>query len=71
MKYDIKPTNINEIKQGDTVMIDGEIRTVGNKNIKNGFMGITLFGDSYRLGCEPVQKVVIYRAMTNNNWVIA
>ena len=71
MKYEIKPTHISEIKQGDTVMIDGEMRTVGKNNIKSGFMGITLFGDSYRLGSQPVQKVVIYRAMPNNTWVIA
>ena len=71
MKYEIKPTHISKIKQGDTVMIDGEMRTVGNDNIKNAFMGITLFGDSYRFGSQPVQKVVIYRAMPNNTWVIA
>ena len=72
MKYEIKPTHISEIKPGDTVMIDGEMRTVGKDNIKTStFMGITLFGDSYRLGTQPVQKVVIYRAMPNNTWVIA
>lgn len=71
MKYEIKPTHIRKIKQGDTVMIDGEMRTVGKNNIKNGFMGITLFGDSYRFGREPVQKVVIFKAMQNNGWVVA
>ena len=72
MKYEIKPTHISQIKQGDTVMIDGEMRTVGNHNIKHDeFMGLTLFGDSYRLGSQPVQKVVIYRAMPNNTWAIA
>lgn len=71
MKYEIKPTHISEIKQGDTVMIDGEMRTVGRDNIKSGFMGLTLFGDSYRLGSQPVQKVVIFRAMPNNTWVPA
>lgn len=71
MKYEIKPTHISEIKQGDTVMINGEMRTVGKNNIKSGFMGITLFGDSYRLGSQPVQKVVIFRAMPNNSWAVA
>jgi uncharacterized radical SAM superfamily Fe-S cluster-containing enzyme len=71
MKYEIKPTHISDIKQGDTVMINGEMRTVGNNNIKNGFMGVTLFGDSYRLGREHVQKVVIFKAMPNNGWVVA
>lgn len=71
MKYEIKPTHISQIKQGDTIMMDGEMHTVGNNNIKNGFMGITLFGDSYKLGRELVQKVVIYRSMPNNTWVVA
>jgi hypothetical protein len=57
----VKRVHIDTIKCGDTVLCkDGITRTVGNSNIKHGqFMGTTLFGDSYMLGHELVQKVII------------
>lgn len=55
--------HISEIRAGDTVMIDGQMRTVSNNDIRRGFLGVTLFGDSYRLGTVPVQRVEIMRAM--------
>ncbi len=55
----IKKVHISNIRQGDTIKCkDGFIRTVNKEFIKNGFMGVTLFGDSYKLGTEPVLKVI-------------
>ncbi|APC44949.1 hypothetical protein SH6_0080 [Shigella phage SH6] len=48
----------SEIKIGDTVVHNGELRTVGKESItKDEFMGLLLFGDSYRLGCKKVELV--------------
>lgn len=59
MNYTIENVNISLIKQGDTVMHDGEMETVDKNSIRKcSFMGLTLFGDSYRLGTKPVQKVI-------------
>lgn len=59
MRYKIKEVHISAIKIGDIVYCpDGNIRTVGPHDLKNGFMGVTLWGDSYRLGTIPVKKVI-------------
>jgi hypothetical protein len=72
MKYEIKKVHVSTIKPGDTVMHNGEMKTVIRNNIKTGgFFGVTLFGDSYRAGSQLVEKVIIYRAMPNNQWVAA
>lgn len=56
--YNTVNTHINTIRAGDTVLHNGELRTVCNSDIKRGgFMGASLFGDSYRLGTLPVQLV--------------
>lgn len=48
----------SEIKIGDTVIHKGELKTVGNESITNDeFMGLLLFGDSYRLGYKMVELV--------------
>lgn len=50
---------IDLIRAGDTVMHDDTMRTVSADNLKRGgFMGTTLFGDSYRNGAQPVIRVV-------------
>lgn len=50
--------NIHDIKPGDTVFHNGQQRTVCRNNIiDGGFMGRTLFGDSYLLGRKPVIKI--------------
>lgn len=52
--------HINAIRSGDTVIHDDNIKTVSNNNIsRGGFMGTTLFGDSYRCGHRLVTKVII------------
>lgn len=50
--------HINDICVGDTVEHNGQILTVNSSSIKeNGFMGRTLFGDSYLLGHQLVVKI--------------
>lgn len=59
-KYTISEVHISAIKNGDTILhTDNKITTVGRNNIKRGFCGITLFGDSYRNGNELVKKIII------------
>jgi hypothetical protein len=54
----ISEVNISDIKAGDTIIHKGDMVTVGGKDIKkDGFMGITIFGDSYKLGREKVKRV--------------
>jgi hypothetical protein len=51
--------HISNIRQGDTVIHNGEARTVGKNDIKHGtFMKSTLFGDSYSLGTRSVKLVM-------------
>ncbi|QNV69380.1 hypothetical protein F7661_28080 (plasmid) [Pseudomonas sp. CFA] len=60
--YDTVNTHINTVRAGDTVLHNGELRTVCNSDIKRrGFMGTTLFGDSYRSGTVPVHLARISR----------
>ena len=51
------PTHINLIHPGDTVLIDGHLKTVSPNDLKRGFVGTTLWGDSYKLGTVHVQRV--------------
>lgn len=51
--------HISLVKEGDTIVCtDGIERTVNRKDIKTGFMGISLWGDSYRMGTLLVERVV-------------
>lgn len=62
--YDTVKTHITMIRPGDTVLHNDKLRTVCTSDIKRGgFMGATLFGDSYRLGNMPVQLARISRAV--------
>lgn len=60
MSCGIKLVNKEDIQIGDTILCkDGILRTVCRNNITNvGFMGLCLFGDSYRVGYEKVKKVI-------------
>ena len=72
MKTEIIPTCIKQIKTGDTVMVNGKMKTVSHTSFGgDGFMGRTLFGDSYYLGRKLVDKVVIYRKVIGGKWVVA
>lgn len=66
VKYQIVATSITNIKAGDTVLHNGHLKTVSACNIGHDkFLGVTLFGDSYRCGREMVKKADIYRALPN------
>jgi hypothetical protein len=57
------PTYINNIKPGDTIYLDDELKTVSKCNIRyDSFMGHTLFGDSFILGTKPVLLVEFTQA---------
>lgn len=59
-KYKIEEVHISTIKSGDTILhTDNKITTVCNNNIKRGFCGITLFGNSYNMGTIRVKKIII------------
>ena len=59
-KYKIVDVHISTIKSGDTILhTDDKITTICNNNIKRGFCGITLFGDSYGSGSVLVKKIII------------
>lgn len=58
--FTLVPTHISMIRVGDVVDHDGDHRTVCARNIKHcRLMGVSLFGDSYRAGTQPVMRVVI------------
>ena len=57
MTHTVTPTHIDLIRPGDTVLIDGHLKTVCSNDLKRGFVGTTLWGDSYKLGTVPVQRV--------------
>jgi hypothetical protein len=51
--------HISRIITGDTIIHEGELKTVNANHIKkDSCMGLTLFGDSYNLGTKLVIKVV-------------
>ena len=57
--YKIIEVNISEIKEGDTIEIEGVTKTICKNNIKyNDFMGKTLFGDNFKSGTKKVKKVI-------------
>jgi hypothetical protein len=59
-KFGLKNVHIETITVGDTVLVDGMLKTVGKHDIKfNSFIGTSLFGDTYNLGTKPVLKACI------------
>jgi hypothetical protein len=59
-KYKMEEVHISNINPGDTILhVDNKVTTVCRNNIKSGFMGTTLFGDSYNMGSIPVKKIII------------
>jgi len=54
--YTTEHKHISKIVSGDTIMHNGEMKTVTNTNIKHdAFMGTSLFGDSYNIGYKLVE----------------
>lgn len=35
------------IEAGDCIVVNGEMQTVCHSDIRNGFMGLTIFGESF------------------------
>ena len=61
--WPVVPVHIDDIQPGDTVLIDGEAKTVCRNNIhRSEFMGRSLFGCNYNGGRIPVKKIIIQRA---------
>lgn len=53
-----KMVHKSEVKIGDTVIHNGEMKTVGVETFgKDEFMGLLLWCDSYRLGYKMVELV--------------
>jgi hypothetical protein len=56
----VRKTDIALIRAADTVFHQGIARTVCPGDLRHdGFMGRTLFGDSYVLGRRPVMRLVM------------
>ena len=56
--YVIEQVHKDEIRAGDTILLDGEPQTVCNNNIRRGgFCGTTIHGESFKLGYELVKRV--------------
>ena len=48
--------HVSEVRVGDEIWFDGHVRTVCKKDIgRDPFMGSSVFGDSFKLGTEPVK----------------
>ena len=57
-RFTIENTHKDNIRVGDTILLDGELKTVCRNNIrKGGFCGTTIRGESFKLGLEPVKRV--------------
>lgn len=62
----IKKVHISTIKQGDTVLWDGHMKTISKHHLGYvDWIGHTLFGDSFNMGTVPVKKV-LFKVPTNN-----
>lgn len=61
MNYDIELVHKGDIKVGDVIICeDGIMRTVSRNNItRDSFMGLCIFGSSYKLGYQKIKKVII------------
>lgn len=56
---EIVKTHISNIRAGDTIIFRGKQTTVCKNNITySSFMGVSIFGDTYNLGCKLVEKVI-------------
>ena len=58
-------TDIKEIRIGDTIIDnDDKRKLVSQGNLKyNEFMGLTLFGDCYKLGTQKVRKLIFKKVV--------
>ena len=64
--YKLVKTHIDDIDAGDAIMFDGKLRTVSLNNIKQDtLMGKTIFGDSFRLGRQPIYRAYWWDTLSN------
>ena len=63
MKVIREEVHVSDIKVGDCIEHQGRLMTVCSKDIKKGFMGLTIFGDSYRLGRQLVVRATPIHVM--------
>jgi len=49
--------HISRIRSGDTILHNNKSMTVCKNNLKRGFCGLTVFGDSYKMGTVPVLRI--------------
>lgn len=53
--------HISILRSGDTILHNNIAMTVCNNNLKrDDFMGISVFGDCYRLGTIPVLRITSF-----------
>ena len=65
MNYTVNEVHISTITVGDTIISkDGFMRTICKNNLGKGLCGHTINGDSYKMGYEPVKKVVVNFAVS-------
>jgi hypothetical protein len=58
--FGTEQVHIDNIRGGDTIIHNGKMRTVNKEFISyGGFMGTSVFGDSYCLGNTKVTKVLL------------
>lgn len=59
MNFYRKIVNVSELKNGDTVEINGKIETLSSRYLKNcPFLGVTYKGDTFRSGITKIIFVV-------------
>lgn len=52
----------HDVRVGDAIFFQGDFRTVSTKDIKRDpFMGLSIFGDTFRGGLEKVKVLDIRR----------
>lgn len=56
MNHTIKTVSTDSLKVGDTIMLDGQLRTVCKHNLKRDtFMGTSVFGDASKKTTQLVE----------------
>ena len=63
--YETEMVHISRIRPDDVVRHDGKNRTVGKYIKHGGFMGSTLFGDSYKSGTDKVERILVNKKKKN------
>ena len=55
MEYTKTEKHISNVRHGDKILHNGELKTLTDSNIKHcPFEGISIWGDSYHSGYKPV-----------------